>query len=96
MAAVLASGTTTIDNAAREPEIVDLCQMLVSMGAQIGGVGTSTLEIEGVDGLRPTEHRVVADRIVAGTWAFAATMTQGRHPGPRRGPPEPRTWHWTS
>jgi UDP-N-acetylglucosamine 1-carboxyvinyltransferase len=77
MAATLAGGTTTIDNAAREPEIVDLCQMLVSMGAQIGGVGTSTLEIEGVDRLRPTEHRVVADRIVAGTWAFAATMTRG-------------------
>jgi UDP-N-acetylglucosamine 1-carboxyvinyltransferase len=77
MAAVLAKGTTTIDNAAREPEIVDLCDMLVAMGAQIGGVGTSTLEIEGVDALRPSEHRVVADRIVAGTWAFAATMTQG-------------------
>jgi UDP-N-acetylglucosamine 1-carboxyvinyltransferase len=76
-AAVLAKGTTTIDNAAREPEIVDLCDMLVSMGAQIGGIGTSTLEIEGVDALRPTEHEVVADRIVAGTWAFAAAMTQG-------------------
>jgi UDP-N-acetylglucosamine 1-carboxyvinyltransferase len=77
MAAVLAKGTTTIDNAAREPEIVDLCEMLIAMGAQIGGVGTSTLEIEGVDSLRPAEHRVVADRIVAGTWAFAAAMTQG-------------------
>jgi UDP-N-acetylglucosamine 1-carboxyvinyltransferase len=77
MAAVLAKGTTTIDNAAREPEIVDLCQMLVSMGAQIGGIGTSTLEIEGVESLRPTVHDVVADRIVAGTWAFAAAMTRG-------------------
>jgi UDP-N-acetylglucosamine 1-carboxyvinyltransferase len=77
MAAVLAKGTTMIDNAAREPEIVDLCQMLVSMGAQIGGIGTSTLEIEGVDRLHPTEHDVVADRIVAGTWAFAAAMTRG-------------------
>jgi UDP-N-acetylglucosamine 1-carboxyvinyltransferase len=77
MAAVLAKGTTTIDNAAREPEIVDLCQMLVGMGAQLGGIGTSTLEIEGVDSLHPTSHDVVADRIVAGTWAFAATMTRG-------------------
>ena len=77
MAAVLAKGTTTIDNAAREPEIVDLCEMLVAMGAHIGGIGTSTLEIEGVDSLHPAPHRVVADRIVAGTWAFAAAMTQG-------------------
>jgi UDP-N-acetylglucosamine 1-carboxyvinyltransferase len=77
MAAVLAKGTTTIDNAAREPEIVDLCEMLVAMGARIGGIGTSTLEIEGVDSLHPTSHHVVSDRIVAGTWAFAAAMTQG-------------------
>jgi UDP-N-acetylglucosamine 1-carboxyvinyltransferase len=77
MAAVLAKGTTTIDNAAREPEIVDLCQMLSGMGAQIGGIGTSTLEIDGVETLHPTAHDVVADRIVAGTWAFAAAMTRG-------------------
>jgi UDP-N-acetylglucosamine 1-carboxyvinyltransferase len=77
MAAVLAKGTTTIDNAAREPEIVDLCQMLSGMGAQIGGIGTSTLEIDGVETLHPTNHDVVADRIVAGTWAFAAAMTRG-------------------
>ena len=77
MAAVLAKGTTSIDNAAREPEIVDLCQMLVAMGARIEGIGTSTLEIDGVDGLRPVTHRAVADRIVAGTWAMAAAMTQG-------------------
>jgi UDP-N-acetylglucosamine 1-carboxyvinyltransferase len=77
MAAVLASGTTTIDNAAREPEIVDLCEMLIGMGAQIAGMGTSTLEIEGVEALHPTTHHVVADRIVAGTWAFAAAMTKG-------------------
>ena len=76
-AAVLAKGTTVIDNAAREPEIVDLCNMLVSMGAQIGGIGTSTLEIVGVDALHPTTHRAVADRIVAGTWAFAAVATRG-------------------
>ncbi len=77
MAAVLAKGTTTIDNAAREPEIVDLAQMLVAMGGQIDGIGTSTLEIEGVDVLHPVRHDAVADRIVAGTWAMAATMTQG-------------------
>ena len=57
MAAVLAKGTTAIDNAAREPEIVDLCQMLVAMGAQIEGIGTSTLEIEGVDALAPGAPR---------------------------------------
>ena len=77
MAGVLAKGTTVIDNAAREPEIVDICQMLLSMGAQIDGIGTSTLEIEGVDSLTPTEHTTVPDRLVAGTWAVAATMTRG-------------------
>jgi UDP-N-acetylglucosamine 1-carboxyvinyltransferase len=77
MAAVLAEGTTTIDNAAREPEIVDLCEMLIAMGAQIGGVGSSTLEIDGVDVLHPAHHDVVPDRIVAGTFAFAAAMTGG-------------------
>jgi UDP-N-acetylglucosamine 1-carboxyvinyltransferase len=77
MAAVLADGTTVIDNAAREPEIVDLCQMLEQMGAKIDGAGTSTLTIEGVDRLSPTEHAIVPDRIVAGTWAFAAAMTRG-------------------
>ncbi|HEY3714475.1 MAG TPA: UDP-N-acetylglucosamine 1-carboxyvinyltransferase [Jatrophihabitantaceae bacterium] len=76
-AAVLAKGTTVIDNAAREPEIVDLCRMLQSMGAQIDGAGTSTLEIVGVEGLKPTSHFAVPDRIVAGTWAFAAAATQG-------------------
>lgn len=77
MAAVLADGRTVIDNAAREPEIVDICQMLLSMGASIEGVGSSTLVIEGVGELRPTEHRTVPDRIVAGTWAVAAAMTGG-------------------
>jgi UDP-N-acetylglucosamine 1-carboxyvinyltransferase len=77
MAAVLADGTTVLDNAAREPEIVDLCEMLVAMGARIGGIGTSTLTVEGVAGLSPTTHDTVADRIVAGTFAVAAVMTQG-------------------
>jgi UDP-N-acetylglucosamine 1-carboxyvinyltransferase len=77
MAAVLAKGVTEIDNAAREPEIVDICAMLTAMGARIGGAGTSQLIVEGVDVLRPVRHRTVGDRIVAGTWAFAAAMTRG-------------------
>lgn len=77
MAAVLARGGTQIDNAAREPEIVDLCAMLTGMGAQIGGAGTSRLEVVGVDQLHPMGHRCVGDRIVAGTWAFGAAMTRG-------------------
>lgn len=77
MAAVLAKGVTEIDNAAREPEIVDICEMLSEMGARIEGAGTSTLRIEGVDELRPVRHATVGDRIVAGTWAFAAAMTRG-------------------
>ena len=77
MAAALAKGTTVIDNAAREPEIVDLCMMLVEMGASISGIGTSTLEVEGVERLHPVEHATVADRIVAGTWAVGAVMTRG-------------------
>lgn len=76
-ASVLAKGTTVIDNAPREPEIVDLCNMLVAMGAQIGGIGSATLEIHGVDRLQPTTHATVPDRIVAGTWAVAAAITQG-------------------
>lgn len=76
-AAVLAKGTTVIDNAAREPEIVDLCRMLESMGAEIGGIGSSTIEIHGVDELNPTRHVAVSDRIVAGTWACAAVATRG-------------------
>jgi len=77
MASVLADGTTVIDNAAREPEIVDLCVLLQQMGAKISGAGTSTLTVHGVDALRPTEHRVIGDRIVAATWGFAAAMTCG-------------------
>ena len=77
LAAVLAEGTTTIDNAAREPDLVDLCEFLVAMGAKIGGVGTSTLEVQGVTALRPTTHATLPDRIVAGTWAVAACLTRG-------------------
>jgi UDP-N-acetylglucosamine 1-carboxyvinyltransferase len=77
MAAVLAEGVTEIDNAAREPEIADICQMLIAMGGRIDGVGTSTLTVEGVPELRPVRYRTIGDRIVAGTWAFGATMTRG-------------------
>ncbi len=77
MAAVLARGTTVIDNAAREPETADLAAYLVTMGALIDGAGSSTIEIQGVDELRPAEHTAVADRIEAGTWAAAAVATQG-------------------
>ena len=78
MAAVLAEGTTVIDNAAREPEIVDLCAMLAAMGARIDGAGTSTITVEGVDSLSPgRRYTTVPDRIVAGTWAFGAVMTRG-------------------
>jgi UDP-N-acetylglucosamine 1-carboxyvinyltransferase len=77
MAAVAARGTTTIDNAAREPEIVDLGSFLTSMGARIEGAGTTTIEIDGVEGFHATEHRVVPDRIEAGTWAVAACATRG-------------------
>lgn len=76
-AAVLADGETQLHNAAREPEIVDLCTMLKEMGADISGEGTSTITIRGVEKLQPTEHEVIGDRIVAGTWAYAAVMTRG-------------------
>ncbi len=77
MAAVLADGTTMIDNAAREPEIIDLAELLGQMGARIDGAGTATITIEGVQRLHPTTHRTVGDRVVAGTWAFAAAITRG-------------------
>jgi UDP-N-acetylglucosamine 1-carboxyvinyltransferase len=77
MAAVLAEGTTVIDNAAREPEIADLCAMLAVMGAKIDGAGTSTITVEGVPGLSPVTYATVPDRIVAGTWAIGTVMTQG-------------------
>jgi UDP-N-acetylglucosamine 1-carboxyvinyltransferase len=77
MAAVLATGTTVVDNAAREPEIVDLCAMLTAMGARIDGAGTSTITVEGVDALSPVSYTTVPDRIVSGTWAIGAVMTRG-------------------
>jgi UDP-N-acetylglucosamine 1-carboxyvinyltransferase len=76
-AAVLAQGVTTIENAAREPDLVDLGEFLISMGAKIEGLGSPVITITGVKELSPAHHVTVTDRIIAGTWAFAAAMTQG-------------------
>ncbi len=76
-AAVLAKGVTIIDNAAREPDLVDLGEFLIGMGAKIDGLGSPTITITGVEKLSPTDHTTIPDRIIAGTWAFAAAMTQG-------------------
>jgi UDP-N-acetylglucosamine 1-carboxyvinyltransferase len=77
MAAVLAKGTTVIENAAKEPEVIDLAALLGSMGAVVRGAGTSRIEVEGVDELHPTCHSVVPDRVVAATYVAAAGMTGG-------------------
>jgi UDP-N-acetylglucosamine 1-carboxyvinyltransferase len=77
MAAVLASGTCRLFNAAREPEIVDLCNLLVAMGAEIEGIGTSDLTVHGVKRLHGATYRVMADRIEAGSYACAAAITGG-------------------
>lgn len=77
MAAVLAEGSTTLENAAREPEIVDLCKFLMSMGADIDGAGSSTIRINGVKEMFPTEHTVIGDRIEAGTFLIAGAITGG-------------------
>jgi UDP-N-acetylglucosamine 1-carboxyvinyltransferase len=78
MAAVLAEGRTVIENAAREPEIAELAKALRSGGARIEGEGTSRIAIEGVSSVRPFAHRVIPDRIEAGTFAAAAAITGGR------------------
>ncbi len=77
MAAVLAKGTTVIENAAREPEVSDLAGFLNAMGARITGAGTSRIEVEGVDRLGPATHRVIPDRLVVATFLVAAGMTGG-------------------
>lgn len=77
MAAVLAEGTTVLENAACEPEVVDLAVLLNRMGARITGAGTPTIKIEGVTKLRGAEHTVIPDRIEAGTFLVAAAMTRG-------------------
>jgi UDP-N-acetylglucosamine 1-carboxyvinyltransferase len=78
MAACLAKGETRLINAACEPEVVDLAQCLVAMGAKIDGIGTDTLQIEGGHGLSGASHRVLPDRIEAGSYAVAAAITRGR------------------
>lgn len=77
MAAVLAKGTTLIENAAREPEITNLIRFLIKMGAKIDGIGSSTLTIEGTDELKPVEIETIPDRIEAGTILIAAAITKG-------------------
>jgi len=77
MASVLAEGVTVIDNAAREPEIVDLGKFLVSMGADVQGAGTSRIIVRGVAGMEPAEHTVIGDRIEAGTFLIAGALTGG-------------------
>jgi len=77
MAAATAKGETILENAAREPEIVDLAAFLTTMGARIEGAGTDTIRIEGVEGLAPASHRVIPDRIEAGTFMIAAAITGG-------------------
>ncbi len=77
MAATLARGTTTLDNCAREPEIVDLARLLVAMGARIEGAGEATMQIQGVPALAGAAHRVIPDRIEGGTYLIAAALTGG-------------------
>jgi UDP-N-acetylglucosamine 1-carboxyvinyltransferase len=77
MAAVLAPGTTRLESAAVEPEVVDLCEMLVKMGAKIEGVGSHYLKIHGVESLGGCSHRIIPDRIEAGTYLIAGAMTEG-------------------
>jgi UDP-N-acetylglucosamine 1-carboxyvinyltransferase len=77
LAAVFADGRTTIDNAAREPEVVALAKALVKMGADISGAGTERIRVEGVSELKPASHRVIPDRIEAGTFMVASAMTKG-------------------
>ena len=77
MAATLARGETVIENAAREPEVVDLADMLLKMGAKIDGAGTSTIRVEGVDKLHGVEHEIIPDRIEVGTYMIAAAITGG-------------------
>lgn len=78
MAAVLAEGHTTLENAAREPEVVDLANYLNKMGAKISGIGTATLEIEGVKSLHGTDYDILPDRIETGTYLVAAAITRGK------------------
>ncbi|OIQ46746.1 MAG: UDP-N-acetylglucosamine 1-carboxyvinyltransferase, partial [Gammaproteobacteria bacterium MedPE] len=78
MAAALAQGTTVLENSAREPEIVDLANYLIAMGAKISGAGTATVTIEGVESLNAVEYRVMPDRIETGTFLVAGAITRGK------------------
>ena len=77
MAATIAKGETVLSNAAREPEVIDLANCLVSMGAKIDGIGTDTLRVQGIDRLKGTNHQILADRIEMGSYAVAAAITDG-------------------
>src|SRR5262249_59665184 len=90
MAAALAEGTTILENAAREPEIPDLARLLTAMGARIHGAGTERIEIQGVTELGGARHRIIPDRVEAGTFLVAGAITGGGGTGPPRGPPPPR------
>ena len=90
MAAVLAKGETVLRNAAREPEVVDLADLLTKMGAKIEGAGTSTIRIQGVERLHGAEHTIIADRIEAGTFLVAGAITGGDLTGHRLRPGAPR------
>src|SRR5205085_3568184 len=81
MAAVLAQGVTVLENAAREPEVEDLAELLVKMGAKVEGAGTSTIRIQGVESLGGADHAIIADRIEAGTFLVAGAITVGDLPG---------------
>jgi UDP-N-acetylglucosamine 1-carboxyvinyltransferase len=90
MAATLARGRTVINNAAREPEVEELAKVLKKMGARISGGGTNKITVDGVDELRATEHRIIPDRIEAGTYAVAAAITAANRPILRRLPQSSR------
>ena len=77
MAAALAEGTTTLENVAKEPEIVDLANYINAMGGKIRGAGTGTIKIEGVEKLHGVRHNIIPDRIEAGTFMVAAAITEG-------------------
>ena len=77
MAATLADGRTVLENAAREPEVADLAELLIKMGAKIEGAGTPTITIDGVPELQGASHRIIPDRIEAGTFMVAAAITEG-------------------
>ena len=94
MAAALAKGRTTLENAAREPEVEELARVLNKMGAQVQGAGTPLITIEGVDELQPIEHAIIPDRIEAGTFMVAAAITARRRAG--RATACPSTWRRSS